>query len=147
MPVALLTLAFVAGFGITLQVGFNDALRGALGTAGLATLVNFSVGIVALLAFVLAVRTPLPSREAIAGAPWWAWFGGMLGAFYVAAVTIAGPRLGATVLIAVTVLGQLVAALLVDHYGWLGFPQQPVSLTRLAGCVLLLGGVLLVSRS
>ncbi|GMU69861.1 MAG: hypothetical protein AMXMBFR37_21930 [Steroidobacteraceae bacterium] len=147
MPAALLTLAFVAGFGITLQVGFNDALRGALGTAGLATFVNFSVGIVALLAFVLAVRTPLPSREAIAGAPWWAWFGGMLGAFYVAAVTIAGPRLGATLLIAVTVLGQLVAALLVDHYGWLGFPQQPVSLTRLAGCVLLLGGVLLVSRS
>lgn len=139
-------LAFTAGVFITIQVGLNAALRTAFGSAGLAALANFLVGIVALLAVVLAMRTPLPSREAFAGAPWWAWLGGALGAFYVATVTIAGPRLGATVLIAVTVLGQLVAALVLDQNGWLGFPQQPVTLARVAGCALLLAGVWLVAR-
>lgn len=142
----MLLLALTAGALITIQVGLNVALRTAFGSAGLAAVANFAVGLVALLAFVLALRTPWPSREAIAGAPSWAWLGGALGAFYVATVTIAGPRLGATVLIAVTVLGQLVAALVVDQNGWLGFPQQSITLARVAGCALLLAGVYLVSR-
>jgi len=143
----LTVLAFIAGFAITIQVGLNAAIRTGLGSAAAAAFVNFAVGIVALFAFLAVTRTPVPSREAVASVPWWAWFGGMLGAFYVAIVTIAGPRLGATMLIAITVLGQLVAALLVDHHGWLGFPQQPISLARITGCALLLAGVLLVSRN
>jgi len=147
MQTGMLLLALIAGALLTVQVGLNATLRSAFGSAAIATLANFAVGILALLAFVLAMRTPLPAREAFAGAPWWAWLGGALGAFYVAAVTIAGPRLGATVLIAVTVLGQLVAALLVDQYGWIGFPQQSITPARILGCALLLGGVYLVSRA
>lgn len=146
MQATLWVFALAAGIGITVQVGLNAALRTQFGSAGMAALVNFSVGIVALVAFLLAMRTPVPSREAIAGAPWWAWFGGLFGAFYVATVTVAGPKLGATVMIAVTVLGQLLAALVIDQYGWLGFPREPVTLARVAGCALLLGGVWLVSR-
>lgn len=124
----------------------NAALRTSFGSAGAAAFVNFAVGIVALSAFLLAVRMPLPSRDALASVPLWAWLGGALGAFYVAVVTIAGPRLGATVLLGLTVLGQLVASLIVDQNGWLGFPQQPISVARVLGCGLLLGGVWLVSR-
>jgi transporter family-2 protein len=45
-----------------------------------------------------------------------------------------------------TVLGQHMASLLVDQFGWLGFPLQPLSATRIAGAVLLLGGVGLIVR-
>jgi uncharacterized membrane protein YdcZ (DUF606 family) len=44
------------------------------------------------------------------------------------------------------VVGQLATALTVDHFGWLGFPQQPLTLVRLAGAALLFGGVLLITR-
>ncbi len=139
-------LAFAAGLGLTVQVGMNAALRTQFGSAGAAALVNFLVGIAALTVFVVMMRTPVPTRAALAGAPWWAWLGGLFGAFYIAVVTVAGPKLGATVLLAVTVFGQLLAALIVDQNGWLGFPQQPVTLARVAGCALLIGGVWLVSR-
>ena len=76
----------------------------------------------------------------------WAWLGGLLGAFYVAVATVVGPRIGAAALLALTVLGQLMASLLVDQFGWLGFPLQPLSATRIAGAVLLLGGVGLIVR-
>lgn len=143
---ALWLLALASGVGLTIQVGMNAALRAQFGSAGAAALANFLIGIAALAMFLIAVRAPVPSRPAFTGAPWWAWFGGVFGAFYVAVVTVAGPRLGATVLLAVTVLGQLLAALVVDHHGWLGFPQQSVTFARVAGCALLLAGVWLVSR-
>ena len=43
-------------------------------------------------------------------------------------------------------LGQLLAALVIDHYGWIGFPQHAISVTRIAGAALLFGGVLLITR-
>ena len=69
MQATLWAFALAAGIGITVQVGLNAALRTQFGSAGAAALVNFSVGILALVAFLLAMRTPVPSREAIAAAP------------------------------------------------------------------------------
>jgi transporter family-2 protein len=104
------------------------------------------VGTAGLFAYLLITRAEWPARAALAGAPARAWFGGLLGAFYVASSVIVGPRLGAAALLALTVFGQLVASLVVDNYGWLGFPQQPLTLTRLVGAVLLLAGVVLTVR-
>jgi len=146
MQISLYALAFVAGLLLTVQVGFNAGLRYAFGSAGLATLVNFLVGSVGLLAYVVLTRVEWPSRAMLSGALTWAWFGGLLGAFYVASSVVVGARLGAAALLALTVFGQLVASLVVDNYGWLGFPQHPFTLARLAGAVLLLLGVILIVR-
>jgi transporter family-2 protein len=146
MQTGLYTLAFVSGLLLTVQVGLNAALRNAFGNPGTAALANFMVGTAGLFAYLLITRAQWPARAALAGAPAWAWFGGLLGAFYVASSVIVGPRLGAAALLALTVFGQLVASLVVDNYGWLGFPQQPLTLTRLVGAVLLLVGVVLTVR-
>lgn len=146
MHSVLAVLALAAGFGLTVQVGMNAALRQAFGSPSLATLANFLVGTAALVVYVALERAPWPDRSAAASAPLWAWLGGLFGAFYVVAATVVGPRLGASMLLALTVLGQLVAALAVDHFGWLGFPQHPLSVVRLAGAALLFAGVLLIAR-
>jgi transporter family-2 protein len=92
------------------------------------------------------MRHDLPGREQVAGVPLWAWFGGFLGAAYVTVATLAGPRLGAMLLLALTVAGQMVASLVVDHNGWLGFAQQPVTALRLIGVAFLVLGIFLIAR-
>ena len=144
MPIALYLIAFAAGVVLIVQVGVNTMLRSALGAPVTAALVSFLVGSVALAAFLLLARTPWPARAQWLAVPWWAWFGGLLGAFYVVSTIIAGPRIGAAALLALIVLGQLVTSLLVDHFGWLGFPQHSLSALRLLGALLLFGGVLLI---
>jgi transporter family-2 protein len=146
MQTALYTLAFVAGLLLTVQVGLNAALRNAFGNPVTAALANFLVGTAGLCAYLLITRAEWPSRAAIIGAPAWAWFGGLLGAFYVASSVVVGPRLGAAALLALTVFGQLAASLVVDNYGWLGFPQHAFTVSRLVGVVLLLAGVILIVR-
>jgi transporter family-2 protein len=42
--------------------------------------------------------------------------------------------------------GQLVASILIDHYGWLGFSVQKIDFQRLLGVVLLVGGFLLIRK-
>jgi transporter family-2 protein len=139
-------VAFVTGALLTIQVGQNSTLARGVGDVRFAVLVNFLVGSGGLLVYFAAAGGGLPSRHGLAAVPAWAWFGGFLGACYVAVATLVGPRIGAGALLALTVLGQLCASLLVDQFGWLGFPVQPISPSRIAGAVLLLGGVGLIVR-
>jgi transporter family-2 protein len=139
-------LGIVAGFGLSVQVGMNAQLRKVLQSANAAALVSFLVGTVALILLLLALRVPVPDRATIAAVPLWAWFGGLLGAFYVASSTVVAVELGATTLLGLALLGQLSTALVLDHFGWLGLPQNPVTWTRVAGVALLAVGVWLVSR-
>jgi transporter family-2 protein len=138
-------LAVLVGAGLTVQVGMNATLARVTGAPAWAAVTNFGVGLVALVAFALLVgsRTTPGSFGQVPG---WAWCGGLLGAAYVASVTVLGPRLGAMALVSLALAGQLGAALIVDRYGVLGFPQVPITPVRLLGAALLLVGALLVMR-
>ena len=88
-------LGIVAGFGLTLQIGMNSRLRTVLQSANTAALVSFLVGTVgARRRCSLATRTPMPDRDTLASVPAWAWFGGLMGAFYVAISTVVASQLG-----------------------------------------------------
>jgi transporter family-2 protein len=139
-------LGLVAGLGLTVQVGMNSQLRKALQNANGAALISFLVGTVALIAILVATRSPLPARETLAAVPLWAWFGGLFGAFYVASSTIVAAELGTASLLALALCGQLATALVIDHYGWLGLPEHPITWMRLLGVVLLGFGVWMITR-
>ena len=139
-------LGLVAGLGLTVQVGMNSQLRKVLQNANGAALISFLVGTVALIAILIATRSPLPARDTLAAVPLWAWFGGLFGAFYVASSTIVAAELGTASLLALALCGQLATALVIDHYGWLGLPEHPITWMRLFGVVLLGFGVWLITR-
>ena len=139
-------LGIVSGLGLTLQVGMNSRLRTVLQSANTAALVSFLVGTVALIGLALATRAPLPARDTLLAVPLWAWFGGLMGAFYVAISTVVAAQLGTASLLGLALLGQLATALVVDHYGFMGLPEHPITLTRLAGVAFLGAGVWLITR-
>jgi len=139
-------LGIVSGFGLTLQIGMNSRLRTVLQSANTAALVSFLVGTVALAGLLLATRAPVPDRDTLAAVPVWAWFGGLMGAFYVAISTVVASQLGTASLLGLALLGQLAMSLAADHFGWMGLPVHPITLTRLAGVALLAAGVWLITR-
>jgi transporter family-2 protein len=142
----LLVLSCLGGVGLALQPAWNARLRTAVDSPVLAALVSFLVG-GAVLAIVTASGVLGRGRfNTLGEVPWWGWLGGVLGAFYVTAAVVSLPRLGSTLVLAATLLGQLATALVIDANGWYGVPKVPLSPTRMAGVVLLLLGVALLQR-
>ena len=139
-------LGIASGFGLTLQIGMNSKLRTVLQNANTAALISFLVGTAGLIVLLAVTRTPVPARDTLASVPAWAWFGGLMGAFYVAISTVVASQLGTASLLGLALSGQLAMALVVDHFGWLGLPEHPITLTRLLGVALLGVGVWLISR-
>jgi bacterial/archaeal transporter family-2 protein len=141
---AYLLFAFAAGAMLPIQFGINAQLAHWIDSPLRATLVSFVVGALALLVATLGFARGWPGSERIGAAPWWVWVGGLLGAFYVLGSVVTAPKLGAATLAAGILAGQAVASLLVDHFGWVGFEENPVTPGRLLGIALVAAGVALV---
>lgn len=142
---AYLITAFIGGL-LAVQVGLNAIMRSHSGSALSAALINFVIGSIGLALVLLATRTPLPTGAQLAGAPWWAWLAGLGGAAYVASSAVVGPLIGGAAFIAFVVAGQMLASMLLDHYGWLGFPERPADIGRIVGALLVVAGVVLLAR-
>ena len=142
---AYLVTAVIGGL-LALQVGLNAVMRSHTGTALSAALINFVIGSIALAAVLFATRLPLPTGAQLAGAPWWAWLAGRGGAVYGASSAVLGPLIGGAAFLACVVAGQMAGSLLLDHYGWIGFPERPITTARLLGAGLVVVGVVLLAR-
>ncbi|MBK6941950.1 MAG: DMT family transporter [Planctomycetes bacterium] len=138
--------AFLAGALVSVQTGINTQLGRQLGQPLQAAFVSFVIGTLALgLALpLLRVAYPAPARVGAVGLP--LLTGGVLGAIFVFSMIALGTRLSAAVLVGLVVGGQLIASLVLDHFGWLGFPQHALSVPRIVGAGLIVAGVLLIRK-
>ena len=135
-----------AGAAVAAQIAVNAHLgvvAGPLWASNISFAVSMVAGIVVLGAAVALGAMPVPD-PGLWRAPWWVWFGGLGGATYVVLAIVLTHRLGAALLSAAGILGQLGTSLLIDHYGWFGVPVHRLSVTRCLGVVLLGAGVVLI---
>ena len=112
----------------------------------LAALLSFLVGTIALFAYALLTGESISNLALAKNAPPIAWIGGLLGAFFVAAAVTLVPRLGVAMTFSLIIAGQMVVTLIIDHFGLLGVPVKEISFTRIAGILLITGGVILIRR-
>lgn len=147
MPFWLVLLfAFFVGMALPVQAGLNAQLARAAGHPVWSALISFGVGTASLVAYVLATRLPAVSLASLRALPWYAWLGGVIGAVYVPSVLLLLPRLGLALSFSLIIAGQLAVSLLLDHFGWLGLPVQPISAGRVVGALLLIAGVVLIRK-
>lgn len=140
----LLVVAVAVGAAVPLQSAINAQMAVSQGHPLYGALTNTAVATLALAALVVVFRIPAPSLRTAAAQPWWVWSGGLIGAAFVFGALFVAPRIGAAAFTAATIFGMVSAALVIDHFGLLDFPVQPLSFTRVAGSACVLLGILLL---
>lgn len=138
--------AVLAGMFIPLQATVNGALRRSSESPIFASLVSFTGGVVSLALVLLLTPVDKPVLEKVPSTPWYGYTGGVLGAFFVTVALLAQPKIGAATLVSCMVLGQILASLLLDHYGLLGVAVREITPMRIGGALLVLGGMFMVQR-
>jgi transporter family-2 protein len=148
MPVSFVSLAYLlaigAGLSFVFQQAVNANLRAEIGSAWWAGFVSYLGGTLAMFAVAIALREPWPSMQEIQRSHWISWSGGLFGAIYIGISILLIPRLGAAMVIALIVAGQMVGSLAFDHFGILGVPVHTLSPLRLTGAAFLVLGVILI---
>lgn len=72
---------------------------------------------------------------------------GILGATLVFAIAWLIPQVGAGPLMITLLAGQVIGGLVMSHFGWLGSPVQPITVTKIAGVLVMVGGVVIATYS
>ena len=139
-------LALAVGVLLPVQVGINAELARRVSSPITASFFSFTVGTIGLLICVWIARVPWPSLSTVTTFPVWLWLGGLIGAFAVFGGVLSGPKIGFLALVVLVLAGQLVASLILDHNGWLGFPVREMSWGRISGSILLLLVVILIHK-
>ncbi|AVO39866.1 DMT family transporter [Pukyongiella litopenaei] len=134
---ALIMLA--AGIGIPVLAALNAQLGKVIGSPAAAGAILFMVALGAA-----AVATLVTGPQALSrapAAPRHLFLAGLLVAFYVLSITYVAPVFGVGNAVFFVLLGQLLSAALIDHFGLFGAQVSPLTATRAAGIALMGAGV------
>ena len=143
----LYVFAALAGLLNAVQAGANAGLGKAFDNKIMAGVAIVVCNLVAMtLVGLVAGQLAWPGTQRIAGAPWWAWTGGVLGTLFILAQLFAAGPLGSAVFMTITVTAAVLCSLLLDHFGLVGFKQHALGWGRAAGALLMLAGLGLIAR-
>ena len=134
------SIMLAAGIGIPVLASLNAALGTRLGTPFAAGAILFTVALSAAIVMLFATGSHTALAKA-SEAPKHLFLAGLLVAFYVLSITWVAPRFGVGNAVFFVLLGQLVSAAIIDHFGLFGARISPLSLSRAAGIALMASGV------
>ena len=136
---------FAAGMGIPLLAALNAALGRHIGAPAAASVVLFAVATLAALTVTLLTRQS-GALGSIPCVPKHTLLAGLFVAFYVLSITWIAPKFGIGNAVFFVLLGQLVSASVIDHFGLFGARLTPFTLTRGLGVALMAAGVFVTQK-
>lgn len=147
-------LGLIAGMLSPIQTSINSELRSAIQSPLIASLVSFSVGTIALIFLVVFIEHRrlvtknilIKGKTVISKSPWWLWIGGILGVTFVTSNIVLLPMIGAALTVVLALCGQMIIALIIDHFGWFGVPQHRINTQRIFGMILMVAGIFLIQH-
>ena len=134
----------LAGIGIPVMAAMNGALGLRVGAPAAATSMFVFGGICAA---VITLATGGFPMKAFMSAPPWLYLAGLAVVFYILSITMLGPKIGIGTAVLCVLLGQILSAALIDHFGWFGAPRSPITLKKLVGLAFMVIGIWLARRT
>lgn len=131
-------MAALDGVLIALMVVFNGLLASRTGNSQSLIIIHV-VGLLGTTLLLIGSRNRLKS---IRGIPFYLFIAGALGIFNVLFNNISFLKLGATLTLCLNLLGQLIASMIIDHFGLLGQQVNKINSTKLLGISIMILGIL-----
>lgn len=141
---AIALLMLVAGMGIPLMAALNANLGQHIQSPVAASAILFGLGFV--VSALLLMFVGLPNFGALRGASPWVFAAALLVAFYLISITWSAPRIGIGNAVFFVLLGQLIAAAAIDHWGLFGAIQSSLTWKRAIGLLVMALGVYLAKK-
>ncbi|MEO9572733.1 MAG: DMT family transporter [Tateyamaria sp.] len=138
-------IMLLAGIGIPVLAALNAALGTRLGNPAAAATVLFTVALVT--AGVVFAFTGGHGLSKVAEAPKHLFLAGALIAFYVLSITFIAPHFGIGNAVFFVLIGQLISAAAIDHFGLFGAQAAALSPARMGGIALMAAGVWLTQQA
>lgn len=144
--ILLIIMAISAGALIPFQSAMNAALGKNLQSPYFSALSVFFIAFIGLVAYIIISKQNIPSLVQFTTAPKWSYLGGILGGTYIILIVLLVPKLGIGNVTVLVLLGQVLAAIIIDQFGLFGAQIHTINWQRFMGVILLCTGVYFIKK-
>ena len=141
MPTFLIT-AFLMGVILSTYLPMNSSASRFLGSSIAASFSFFIVATITSLC-ILLISGQYQCLTKLKSVPVYLHVAGIISAFFIVGTTFLVPRIGARTFFILLVAGQILMAIVISHFGLLESPQDPVTMKKVAGAILVIVGAVL----
>ena len=139
------TIMLIAGIGIPVMAAMTSSLGKHLGSPVAASAFAFLMSFcIALLALVFADKSFI---KQIPSVPKYFFVAGAFIAFYVLSISFVAPHFGIGNAIFFVLVGQMLSAAIIDHYGLFGAQINQLSVARTSGIFVMVFGIWLTQKT
>jgi transporter family-2 protein len=138
----IIIIGLIGGIAVGVQTPIAGAMGQRIGGTASSVVVHLSGFILSAVLLLLRGGEKIRDWNTL---PWYMLIAGFFGVLLFQTITIVLPRLGATPMIVLIIIGQLLTGVVLDSFGWLGVTARSMDITRSAGIALLvLGGYFII---
>jgi transporter family-2 protein len=145
MQLQFILLAMAMGAIMSIYIPMISRSAQILGSGPMANVPFFGVAFLCSIGVAIATGARAENFAKIASLPPWLWVSGVMSAGMIIGTSFLVPRIGIGAMFVLLVAGQVLAAMVFGQLGLFGAPQTPLSLGKLAGAAMVVGGVWLVT--
>ena len=139
-----LLLALISGVLMAVQGSLNTTLSKVVGLLETTFIVHIT-GTILLMILLFILRMGRGNLYALPEAPWYAYLGGVIGVGIIYLVAASIPEVGVANATTAIIIGQVLTAIIIDHFGAFGLEKMPYGWSQFLGLTLLvIGGKLLL---
>lgn len=145
MAIHLIALALLMGAVISVYLPMITQTAKILGSGPMANVPFFAVALSSSIVIAIATGSRSVDFQKIATLPAWLLTAGVMSAGMIIGSSFLIPRIGIGAFFVLLVSGQVLAGMLFGYFGLFGVPASAMTIGKLAGAILVIAGVYLVT--
>lgn len=133
--------SLIAGALLAFMVSSNGIVGEAAGIYASSVIIHF-IGLIGVILVIFITKSKFKNLRQI---PLWMYSAGLIGILTVIFNNMTYTKLGVSLTVALSLLGQTAASLIIDQYGLFGLPVIPFNNKKIIGFIIILLGIILMA--
>ena len=136
-------ISIFTGVILAIMISLNGEVGNVAGNYASSVIIQF-VGLIGILIVLIATKSKFKNLK---GIPFYMFTGGLIGILTVLFTNIGFMGLGVSLTVSLSLLGQLVTSLVIDHFGYFDMPVVKFDKKKILGLVIIIAGIYVMTLS
>ena len=136
-------ISIFTGIVLAIMISLNGGLGNISGNYASSVIIHF-VGLIGIIFVLIFTKSKIKNLK---GIPFYMFTGGLIGILTVLFTNIGFMGLGVSLTVSLSLLGQLITSLIIDHFGYFNMPVIEFDKKKILGLIIIIAGIYVMTLS
>ena len=136
-------ISIFTGIIVAIMISLNGQVSGIAGSYASSVIIHL-VGLFGIILVLIFTKSKIGNLK---GIPFYMFTGGLIGILTVLFTNASYIGLGVSLMVSISLLGQLVTSLVIDHFGYFNMPVSEFDKKKILGLIIIIVGIYVMTLS